>query len=97
MTPEVLTELDWQMLFSGLLSIVYFVGFMVLGALSFLLGYAVIPSVLYPPFQFARLRYQRGGLYVIGIASFVLAIYQFARAMGLVIPVVNHMFPRWWI
>ncbi|TAK33151.1 MAG: hypothetical protein EPO21_13735 [Chloroflexota bacterium] len=97
MTPEPLSDLDWQMLFSGLLSISYFVGFMILGSLSFLLGLAVIPSVLYPPFNFVQLRYQRAALYVIGIASVVLAIYQFARAMGLVIPVLSQFFPRWWI
>lgn len=97
MNPQELSALDWQMLFDGLLSISYFVGFVILGALSFLLGYAVIPSVLYPPYNFVQLRYQRGGLYLIGIVSFALAIYQFARGMGLIIPVANYIFPRWWI
>ena len=97
MNPEPLSAAHWQMLFSGLISLTFFVGFVILGALSFLLAYGVIPSVLYPPLDIARLRYQRYGLYAVGAAAFAAALYQIARAIALVIPVINDIYPRWWI
>lgn len=90
----VLTPQHWQLIHAMLSTLWLLALLMVNGAFAFLLGSAIIPSVVATRPALSNLeRFQRP-LYAIGIVAFALAILQLVRFVNGLIVLNDQLYPR---
>ena len=94
MDPTLLTPGLWDELSSALVSLALFVGLVVTAALAFLCGHAIVPSLIgtrdVPP----QARLFRWIFYPLSAVCLVPMVFALARALSLIVGVLQQFFPR---
>jgi hypothetical protein len=95
MDPSVLGPSHWDQIGRAVTNLFLFVGLALNCALSFLLGHAIIPSLVGDDVEAAgRLRGIRRLLYVVAAASLALMLYALVRALSSAVDVLQRVYPR---
>src|SRR5437870_1853706 len=94
MDPNVLDSAACDRFFSVILNIVFFMVFNVTGALSFLTGHAIVPSLVTSNHIPANVSIVRPVLYVIAVIAWVLAWFFFYQMVIGAINTISPIYPR---
>ena len=94
MVPGVMGPEQWAQIGRILIDLFLFVGLAVNGAIAFLLGHAVIPSLVTSAEAPRQVLAFRWALYPIFAASLALTLYALGRALTLAIAVLQQVYPR---
>jgi hypothetical protein len=97
MDPLILGPEQWAQIDRALVYLFLFVGLAVNTGLSFLLGHAVIPSLAASADVPAALQSFRRVLYPVSLVSLLLTLYALAQAIILMVPLLQQLYPRFWI
>jgi hypothetical protein len=97
MDPQPLSSADWLQLSRLLIYLFLFTGLGLTAALGFLLGHAVIPSLVQSHDAPASLGAMRWIAYPLSAAALVLTLYALVRALSLAGDVMQRVYPRFWI
>ncbi len=94
MDPNIVDPAGWALIGNAIAKLAIFVVLMIIGAFCMLLGRGVIPSLVLTGDVAQGYALQRRALLVLGLASFILAIVQFARVVIQLLGILNPLFPR---
>jgi hypothetical protein len=94
MDPGVMGPEQWGQIGRVLLDLFLFVGLAVNGAIAFLLGHAIIPSLVTNAEAPRQVLTFRWVLYPIFAASLALTLYALGRALMLAIAMLQQVYPR---
>jgi hypothetical protein len=97
MDPQPLNSAEWVHIGRLMTFLVLFTGLGLASALGFLLGHAVLPSLIDSRAAPALLVAMRRFAYPLSALGLVLALYALARALTLAIEVMQRVYPRFWI
>ena len=97
MDPQPLSAALWAQVSRATIYLYLFTGLGLASALGFLLGHAIIPSLVQhrdAPRGLASLRWIA---YPLSAAALLLTLYALARALALVLSIMQAFYPRPWI
>ena len=97
MDPQVVTTEQWSQITRLLIYLFLFTGLGLTSAFGFLLGHAIIPSLIAShdaPHALGTLRLLA---YPIAAAALLLTVYALVRALGLAADLLLRIYPRLWI
>jgi hypothetical protein len=94
MDPRLIGPEQWDQISRLLNNLFLFVGLAVNAGLAFLLGHAIIPSLVRTGDAPAEVMGFRRVLYVVFAASLALTLYALGRALYLAITVLQQIYPR---
>lgn len=94
MDAIIIGPVQWDLITRALPNLVLFVGMMVNGSISFLLGHSVLPSMEITSGLTGQFRPYRTVLYVVSAASMVLMLWALYRAAVLIIIAMGQFYPR---
>ena len=97
MDPQIVGRDQWQQISRVLIYLYLFTGLGLTSALGFLLGHAIIPSLVDSRDSPRGLALLRWVAYPISSLALLLTLYALARALELAGEVVEHIYPRLWI
>jgi hypothetical protein len=97
MDPQVVTADQWAEISRLLIYLSLFTGLGLTSALGFLLGHAIIPSLIASHDAPPALGSLRLLAYPIAAAALLLTAYALARALALAADLVPRIYPRLWI
>ena len=97
MDPQVVTAEHWAAISRLLIYLFLFTALGLTSALGFLLGHAVIPSLVASRDAPPALASLRLLAYPIAAAALLLTLYALVRALGLAADVAQRIYPRLWI
>jgi hypothetical protein len=92
--PQVLGAAEWQLIAVTMTSLFLFVALAIDAALAFLLGSAVVPSLLDSHDVPVGVRRLRGVLLPIGVVALLLTFVALGRALVLAAQLLHTIFPR---
>ncbi|HEY7064802.1 MAG TPA: hypothetical protein VII06_25235 [Chloroflexota bacterium] len=95
MNPTTLTTAQWDQLRDVMQSLYAFTGLGLTAALVFLLGHAILPSLVESGDAPAEVGAYRRVLDPIFVLSLLLTLYAFGRMLVLGVGVLQQYFPRW--
>jgi hypothetical protein len=97
MDPQPLSAADWAQVSRATIYLYLFTGLGLTSALGFLLGHAMIPSLVERRDAPNGLGSLRWVAYPLSAAALVLTLYALARALILTFGVLHGFYPRVWI
>ena len=97
MDPQVIGRDQWDQISRVLVYLFLFTGLGLTSALGFLLGHAIIPSLVESHDAPPGLSALRWVAYPISMLALVLTLYALARALGLADEVAQRIYPRQWV
>ena len=97
MDPQPLSSTDWVQISRLLIYLFLFTGLGLTAALGFLLGHAIIPSLVQSHDAPASLGGMRWVAYPLSAAALLLTLYALVRALTLAAEVMQRVYPRFWI
>jgi hypothetical protein len=92
--PRFLTGEYWAQLNFSLGRLALFMGLAANGALSFLLGHGVIPSLVANEVVPREVNTFRWILYIVSAASILLTLYNLSRVIPSFVDVISYFYPR---
>jgi hypothetical protein len=95
MDPAVLRPEQWDQIGRAMISLYAFVGLALTSAFAFLLAHAILPSLVTSRDVPAELAVYRRVLYPLFGLALLLTLYAFARALVLIVGVLQQVYPRW--
>ena len=95
MDPAFITSADWTTIEVVTTNLFRFAGFQILGALVFLGGHAVIPSLILSHHVSSRAGTARSAFYAVAVVALLIAWFSLGQAIVNLIAVLNHIYPRW--
>jgi hypothetical protein len=84
----------WNQINSAIGHLAYFSAALIVSAFAFMVGHAIIPSLQYTVQSFQFTDRFRPALYAIACASLLVAVWQVATFVGMAIPVLQKIYPR---
>ena len=97
MDPQVIGGEQWGQISRLMVYLFLFTGLGLTSALGFLLGHAIIPSLVESQDAPRSLSALRWVAYPISATALLLMLYAVLRALGLAGDVMQRLYPRWWI
>src|SRR5690242_13614538 len=95
MSPATLTAAQWDQLRDVMQSLYAFTGLGLTAALVFLLGHAILPSLVESGDAPAEVGAYRRALDPVFVLSLLLALYALGRVIVLGVSVLQQFYPRW--
>jgi hypothetical protein len=97
MDPQVIGADQWAQISRALIYLFLFTGLGLTSAMGFLLGHAVVPSLIDSRDAPAVVGALRWLAYPVSVAAIALAVYALLRGLLLVTSIAQQIYPRGWI
>lgn len=97
MDPRIIGAEQWLQIQQALAHLVLFAALVVNGVLAFLMGHAVIPSLIVTGDAPQDIGRYRSVLYGVFAVSMLLMVYALVRALILAYQAIDFIYPRFWI
>lgn len=95
MDPEFTSTADWQTIFIVTSNLFRFAGLVIVGALSFLISHAIVPSLVITHHLSPRANVVRPVFYGAALVALSFALFSFVVALTHAIAVLSRVYPRW--
>jgi hypothetical protein len=95
MDPQFIDAARWELIALALRQLVLFVTFMVCMALTFLMAHALIPSLITMDEMPRPMAAFRPLFYAVSAISLVLMVFSFGRAVFIMVPIIQYIYPRY--
>jgi hypothetical protein len=97
MDPQPLSAADWAQVSRATIYLYLFAGLGLTSALGFLLGHAIIPSLVQRRDAPGSLGSLRWVAYPLSAVALALTLYALAQALSIALGVLQGLYPRVWI
>jgi len=95
MDPQFIDSARWELIALALRQLVLFVTFMVCMAFTFLVAHALIPSLVTMDEMPHPMTSLRPLFYGFSAISLVLMVFSFGRAVFIIVPLLQYIYPRY--